>query len=209
MPLLNRPFGLSPFRNLSQSKNTAQTQRYCIPQSDGSAYYIGDAVAQVAGADANGVPNVQKSASATAYRGVIVGVENPTVGGPSLQGTVIDATITSVPATKTRAYYVYVVDDPMALFMIQDDGITLANLVAASANLNSSLTIAAPTLPTQLSATVLLSSSFATNVALNTKLIGLAQVPNLPGNVPNSFGAYAWWVVKANQHNLMGNQVGI
>ncbi len=209
MPTLNRPFGLSPFRNLGAQKFTAAVQRYCIPSSDGSAFYIGDAVAQVAGADALGCPNVQKSASTTSYRGVIVGVENPTVGAVSLQGTVIDNTVTSIPATKTRAYYVYVVDDPNTLFMIQDDGITTGNLVAASANLNSSLTIAAPTQTYQLSATVLLSSSFATNVALNTKLMGLAPAPAMPGNVANSFGTYAWWVVKANQHNLMGNQVGI
>ena len=209
MPTLNRPFGLSPFKTLGAHTFNAQVNRYCIPSTDGSAFYIGDAVAQVAGADALGVPNVQKSASTTSYRGVIVGVENPTVGGVSIQGTVIDDTVTSIPATKTRAYYVYVVDDPQTLFMIQDDGITTANLVAASANLNSSLTIAAPSQTFQMSATVLLSSSFATTVGLNTKLMGLAQVPILPGNVPNAFGAYAWWVVKANQHNLMGNQVGI
>jgi hypothetical protein len=209
MPVLNRPFGLSPFRSLSASTFSAAVQRYRIPSADGSAFYIGDAVAQVAGADALGVPNVQKSASTTAYRGVIVGVENPTVGGVSIQGTVIDDTITSVPATKTRDYYVWVSDDPQTLFMIQDDGITGGNLVAASANLNSSLTIAAPTLGYQLSSTVLLSSSFAVTAGLNTKLLGLAQIPSLPGNVANSFGAFGVWVVKANQHNLMGNQVGI
>ncbi len=209
MPTLNRPFGFAAFRSLSQATHTAATNRYRIPSTDVSAFFIGDAVAQVAGADTAGVPNVQKSASTTSYRGVIVGVENPTVGAASLQGTVIDDSITSIPATKTRDYYVYVVDDPNALFMIQDDGITTGNLVAASANLNSSLTIASPSLGYQLSGTVLLSSSFATNVALNTKLMGLAQVPNLPGNVVNSFGTFAWWVVKPNQHNLMGNQVGI
>jgi hypothetical protein len=209
MPLLNRPFGFAPFRTLGASTFNSQTNRYRIPSSDGSAFYIGDAVAQVAGADTFGVPNVQKSASTTSYRGVIVGVENPTVGAQSIQGTVIDDTITSIPATKTRDYYVYVVDDPQTLYMIQDDGITGANLVAASASLNSSLTIAAPAIGYMLSATVLLSSSFAVTGTLNTKLMGLAQIPSLPGNVVNSFGTYAVWIVKANQHNLMGNQVGI
>lgn len=209
MPTLNRPFGLAPFRNLSASNYNAAVERYCIPSTDGSAFYIGDAVCQVAGADAQGVPNVAKSASTTSYRGVIVGVENPTVGGVSIQGTVIDNTRTSIPATKTRAYYVYVSDDPQTLFMIQDDGITTANLVAASANLNSSLTIAAPAQTFQLSATVLLSSSFAVTAALNTKLMGLAQAPVVAGGVANSFGTYAVWIVKANQHDLMGNQLGV
>lgn len=206
---LNRPFGFAPVMSLGQHTNSAQARRYCIPSTDGSAFYIGDAVAQVAGADTLGVPNVQKAATGTSLRGVIVGVENPTVGGVSLQGTVIDDTITSIPATKTRAYYVYVVDDPQALFMIQDDGITTANLVAASANLNSQLTIAAPSLGYQLSGTVLLSSTFAVTAAHNIKLMGLAQAPVLPGGSANGFGAYAVWIVKANQHNLMGNQVGI
>lgn len=206
---LNRPFGLAPFRSNLAAPFTGQVTRYCIPSSDGSAYYIGDGVAQVAGADALGCPNVQKMASTTPYRGVIVGVENPTIGAVSLQGTVIDDTITSVPATKTRAYYVYVADDPNQLFMIQDDGITGANLVAASANLNSSLTIAAPTLGYQLSGTVLLSSSFNVAAARNTKLMGLVPFPVLPGGSANAFGAYAVWVAKPNQHDLMGNQVGI
>lgn len=209
MPTLNRPFGLAPFRTLGAHTFNAQAQRYCIPSSDGSAFYIGDMVIQAAGADAQGCPYVAKGASTSTYRGVIVGVENPTVGAASLVGTVIDNTRTSIPATKTRDYYVYVVDDPNTLFMIQDDGITTGNLVAASGNLNSSLTIAAPTQTYQLSASVLLSSSFNVAAARNTKLMGLAPVPVLPGNVANSFGAYAWWVVKANQHDLMGNQVGI
>jgi hypothetical protein len=209
MPALNRPFGLAPFRNLIATEHTAAVQRYRIPQADLVAYYIGDAVTQAAGADALGVPNVAKSASTSAYNGVIVGVENPTVGGVSIQGTVIDDTITSVPATKTRDYYVWVADDPATLFMIQDDGVTGATLVAASARLNSSLSIAAPALGYQLSATTLLSSSFLASAVLNTKLIGLAQIPSLPGNVPNSFGPFAVWVVKANQHVYAAASVGI
>lgn len=209
MAALNRPFGLSPFRHITGATHNAGVQRYCIPSTDGSAFYIGDAVFHVAGADAAGVPNVAKSTSALSYRGVIVGVENPTVGAASLVGTVVDDTITSVPATKTRAYYVYVVDDPGALFMIQDDGVTAGTLVAASANLNAVLTIAAPAQAYMLSGTVILSSSIAVTAALNTKLLGLAQIPVLPGGSPNAFGAYAIWVAKANQHNLMGNQLGV
>ena len=206
---LNRPFGLSPNRHGNGTAYSGQVVRYRIPSTDGSEFYIGDIVKQVAGADANGVPNVQKGTGTLLQRGVIIGVENPTVGGVSIQGTVIDSTVTNVPATKTRDYYVYVCDDPDIVFTIQDDGITVGTLVAASANLNSSTTIAAPSLPYQLSGTVLLSSSFAVTAGLQIKLMGLAQYPVLPGGSPNAFGAFGVWLARWNQHELMGNQVGI
>lgn len=206
---LNRPFGLGILRGGGVNNYDGQVTRYRIPSTDGSAFYIGDHVKQVAGADANGVPNVQKGTGTLLQRGVMVGVENPTVGGVSIQGTVIDSTITSVPATKTRDYYIWVTDDPQVVMMMQDDGITGANLVAASANLNSSTTIAAPSLGYQMSGNVLLSSSFATTVGLQLKLVGLAQFPVLAGGSPNAFGAYGVWVCRWNQHELMGNQVGV
>jgi len=206
---LNRPFGLAILRGGGVNNYDGQVTRYRIPSSDGSAFYIGDHVKQVASADATGTPNVQKGTGTLLQRGVIVGVENPTVGGVSIQGTVIDSTITSVPATKTRDYYVYVCDDPQVVMMMQDDGITSGNLVAASANLNSSTTITAPSLGYQYSANVLLSSSFAVTAGLQMKLVGLAQFPVLPGGSANAFGAYGVWVCRWNQHELMGNQVGV
>jgi hypothetical protein len=121
----------------------------------------------------------------------------------------LDQTVTSIPATKTKDYYAFVADDPDTLFTIQDDGITTANLVATNANKNFSLTVAAPSLGYQLSGTVLLSSSLATTVGLNMKAMGLAQVPAIAGGGSNAFGAYAIWMCKINQHELMGNQVGV
>lgn len=206
---LNRPFGLAPARGGSASDFNAQVQKYRIPSGDGSAYYIGDPVKAAAGADTNGIPNVQAVAGTDTLRGVIVGVENPTVNAASIQGVVLDQTITSVPATKTRDYYVWVNDDPDQFFMIQDDGITSGKLVAASANLNFSLTIAAPSLGYQLSGTVILSSSLATTNTLNMKALGLAQLPAIAGGGSNAFGAYAVWMCKINEHELMGAQAGV
>jgi hypothetical protein len=206
---LNRPFGLSPARSGVAADYNAQVQKYRIPSTDGSAFYIGDAVLAAAGADTNGIPNVAKATSAQTLRGVIVGVENPSVNVASLAGTVIDDTVTNVPATKTRDYYVWVCDDPNQLFMIQDDGITTGNLVAASANLNFVLTITAPSLGYQLSGTVMLSSSLATTNTLNMKAIGLAQLPAIAGGGANAFGAYAVWMCKINEHELMGAQAGV
>ena len=210
---LNKPFGLSPIMTMDSNAYNSRTTRYRIPSSDGSAYYIGDPVKGVIGADANGVPNVVKAAGTettpAGLRGVIVGVENPSVNVPSLQGVVLDQTITGIPASKTRDYYVYVLDDPGVAFMVQDDGITGANLVANSANKNFSLTVAAPSNAFQLSASVLLSSSLATTNTLTFKAVGLAQYPSLPGGSANAFGAYAIWVCRINQHEFTGNMSGM
>lgn len=205
---LNRPFGVAPYRGSGGNLYAGAYTRYCIPVGDGSAYYVNDMVKQVAGGDASGVPNVQKAAGTDTMRGFIVGIENPTIGGPSIQGTVLDDTVVNIPATKTRAYYVYVDDNPHQLFMVQDDGITAGKLVAASANLNFSLTIAAPALPYQVSATVMLSSSLLATATLNMKAMGLVQALVLPGGSPNQFAAFAVWVCRPNVHELNCGAIG-
>lgn len=204
---LNRPFGVAPYV-LGQAQ-THRVTRYRIPSTDGSAFYINDLLQQVAGSDSNGVPNVAKNNGTTAIRGVLVGIENPSVNTPSIQATVLDQTIVSIPATKTRDYYVLVADQFDITYLVQDDGITGANLVAASANLNSSLTVAAPSQPYQLSASVLLSSSFAVGNTLILKLMGLAPNPAIVGGGSNAYGAFGIWVARPNVHNFQGSQVGI
>ena len=95
--------------------------------------------------------------------------------------------------------YVVVNDDLSSTYMAQDDGITTANLVAASANLNSSLTVAAPSAVNMPSATVLLSSSFANTPTLIIKLQGLVEIPG------NEYGAYAKWQCRINNGYLTGS----
>lgn len=200
----NKPFGLSPVFTIGTGGYNARATRYLVPSADGSIYSMGDPVKSAANADANGVPAVQKLAAGTdTIRGVYLGFELASVNNPSLQGVVLDATSTNLPATKTRNYYVFVQDDPATIFAIQDDGITGGNLVAANANKNFSLTLANPAGNQQVSATVMLSSSLATTAGLNFKAFGLQQ---LPGNV---FGAFGVWLCKANQHELQGNTAGI
>jgi hypothetical protein len=178
---------------------------YYIPAADTNQYNPGDVVLTAAvGADANGIPAVTKNTTGTGVvRGVVIGCLTANPNNPSLVGTNIDLTVQNIPATKTKAYYVLVVDDPKVVFQIQDDGITTANLVAASVGLNASFTVTNPTAPSQNSATVLLSSSFATTAALTVKLFGLSQIPN------NSFGANATWDVIFNQHEFQGNTAGV
>lgn len=199
------PYGFVPVRYLNGACWTGGGNIYYIPSTDTNQFNVGDAVKTAAsGADANGIPAVTKITNGTdTVRGVIIGCLPQTPGNPSLVGTNIDLTVQNIPATKTRSYYVLVVDDPQVVFQVQDDGITTANLVAASVGLNASFTVANPTSPQQNSQTVLLSSSFATTQGLNCKILSLAQIPN------NSFGAYANWLIKFNQHELQGNTAGI
>lgn len=199
------PRGFVPSRYRDGSPWNGATNMYYIPQTDTNQYNVGDAVLTAAvGADANGIAAVTKNTTGTgAIRGVVVGCLAAVPNNPSFLGSNLDLTVQNIPATKTKAYYVLVMDDPGVICQIQDDGITTANLVAASVGLNASFTVTNPTAPQQNSATVLLSSSFATTAGLTCKILGLAQIPN------NAFGQYATWEVMFNQHEFMGNTAGI
>lgn len=197
----NSPFGALPVRQGNGSPWNGMTNRYYIPAADGSAYYIGDCVISAAAGDANGVPGVAKATAGQTMRGIIVGVEVAPPNGVSLQGTALSLETLTIPATKGRAYYVYVCDDPDIVFEVQGDA-TGTNQVAANVNKNAQLTIAAPSAGS-LSATVVNSSTIAVTQAHNVKLLGLSQ------RSTNEYGAYAVWLAKFNQHELMGNTAGI
>jgi hypothetical protein len=202
MPNAIRPSGLSPVKTGSGAPYNGKANTYFIPAADVIAYYVGDLVKSAAGADVNGVPAVQKSASGdtAAARGVIVGIAvvSPT---PSQVGTTLTLESYSIPATKAKGYYVLVDDDPETIFAVQDDG--LAALTASSANKNISLTVAAPTNPVQLSASVLTTSTVAVTATLQLKLLGLKQ------SIDNAFGVNATWLVKINNHELGGPTLGV
>lgn len=208
MAQVAKPFGLSPVKTLQGNPWNQQAMRYYIPSGDVAAYYIGDTVKSLAGADVFGVPGVIKAAGTDTVRGVIVGIEVANVGGPSLQGTTLALERTSIPATKTKDYYVYVVDDPHCVYQCQDDGLTIAKLVTTSANKNCSLTIAAGSSTVSSSGTVILSTSIDVTQALSVKLYGLYN--GLNNGAQNAFGLFAIWLCVFNQHELGGpNTLGI
>lgn len=189
MANVNRPSGLSPVTSTG-SPWTGPNHHYYIPSTDMNAWYIGDIVQTVGGADANGVPQIQKptgNVTSGNFRGVIVGFTlNPN-----------NLTQLYAPATKLQAYYAMVVDDPTAWFTVTDDGLTANKLVAASVNGNCGFTVATPSnTVVPYSATVLYSTSMATTNTLPLKIMGLNRVPF------NTFGAYAQWLVKFNNHEL-------
>jgi hypothetical protein len=202
----NTPFGLAVFRGGGSYASNQRGTLYCIPTSDSTnAYYMGDAVKAAAGGDGDGVPNVTLCAGTDPLRGAIVGIlpVQPTRSGAPGASSSLALEVNYVPATKAKAYYVIVEDDPTTIFMMQDDGITAAKLVAASCNLNFSFTVTAGATTNSASGSVILSSSFAVTNTLNMKALGLAQ---LPGNV---YGAYAKWLCRINVSELTGSFVGI
>lgn len=208
MANVNAPFGLSPVGTFSASPYTSRVSRYWIPSTDNNAYYIGDPVKSLANSDGNGIPGVIIANGTDTYRGVIAAIIPLVEGIPGSMASLatdpfVSLSQVSIPATKQHDYYVMVADDPEQMFMIQGDS-TATNQIAANANKNFSLTITAPSPATNaLSATVLSSASIATTQSLNMKLMGLAQIPG------NGFGAFAKWICKINQHELMGNTAGI
>lgn len=204
MPNVNAPFGLNPVMSRSGAPWNGQVVRRYIPSTNLNAFYIGSPVISLAAADANGVPGVDVGSGTATYRGVVVGVEQSAPGAASLQGFDLAMTRLNVPATKTRDYYVFICEDPATIFEVQGDG-TATNQVAANANKNCQLTIAAPSDTTMpLSATVVNSGTINTTQGHNIKLMGLSlRRPS------NGFGAYAVWLCMINQHELMGNTAGI
>lgn len=203
----NTPFGARVLRGGGTYAFNDRGTMYSIPTSDSSnAYYVGDEVKAAASGDANGIPNVTKITNGTdAIRGFITGIFQPGMfpNAASIEGTPLALENVYVPATKAAPYYVLVDDDPSSIFVMQDDGITTAKLVAASCNLNFSITVTAGATNQSASGSVILSSSFDTTNTLCMKAMGLAPIP---GNV---FGAYAKWVCKVNVHELTGSVAGV
>ena len=206
MPTLNAPFGMLPHRNSSAAPYALQTTRYFVRAANTDAFYIGSPVKLHASADAFGVAGVTVAAGTDALVGAVTGVEPVNVGVVSQVGGTLGLETVSVPATKARDYYVYVADDPMQIFEIQGDS-TATNQIAGNANLNCSLTIAAPSPATAAtSATVVSSSTIASTNTLNIRLMGLVPVTE---NSRRGFGAFSVYKCKINAHQYANLIAGV
>lgn len=200
MANINAANGMAPVASVVGGPWNQQATLYRIPSTDTNQYGIGDIVLSLAGADVNGVPNIIKATATDIPRGVIVGIDPTLTAGTSLQGTSLSLESIPIPATKTKDYYVYVVDDPNVIFEIQGNGTATA---AASINKNASPVIANPASGSPFSGTQLDTSTLATTSTLMLKVIGLAGRPGL------DFTANAKFLVKFNRHEFFGSQAGV
>lgn len=201
MANVDAPYGAQPIYMGDGSSWNGKVNRYYIPSTDGSEFRVGDWVKKAADADTDGIPAVAKAAAAQAVIGAIVGIE-PVSASASLDGSGTNLAAMSIPATKTRAYYVYVCDDPNVVFSMRGDT-TGTNQIAANAQKNAQITVTNPSPDRPFSASVIDSSTIAATQAHIFKLCGLVQKPG------NGFGASAEWLVRVNQHQLANNTSGV
>lgn len=198
----NAPHGFAPVITAQGNDWNAKCNLYFIPSTDGSAYYIGDAVktfsqSATRGLDADtgniwgtmGIQRVQKSTGANSERsrGIIVSMFRD----PFNLDTIF------IPATKTKNYYVLVMDDPYAVFEIQGDN--AGTLPYPSIGSNALYTPAAPSGISPVSATVLATGTIATTNTFPLKILGVAQRINADDS------AFTPLIVTWNTHELKGD----
>jgi len=186
MSNVNSPQGFSP-------AVTANWKRYFIRQADPHVYRVGDFVVSAGGSDAAGVVAVTLNPGNLPNRALIIAVDpaNPTTGRDA------SGLRLSVPAMKTRDYYVWALDDPALEFIVQDDGLNPLNLVAA--NVGNAVNFNPAEGPGDLSKAVLTSATFGTGSVI--QVLGLA-----PGS---TIGPYAKWRCRSRLHELSAEAPGV
>jgi len=198
MPNPNKPQGLLPVSHLLGANWTGAMNVYYIASTDVNAFAIGDPVASSGSADSNGVPGITLATAGTgnAIRGVIMGFgryETLMANPANLDSNII-------PATKLNAYYALVMDDPFAIFEVQEIG-TGTYLTADEVGLNANLS--AGTNNGYVSGWLLNNSGEGTGATLQVRLLGLSRRSD------NAFGQYAKWRVLINNHELKVGAAGI
>lgn len=197
----NKPMGLSPHSYMNGSAWNGQATMYYIDSADANAYAVGDPLTIQGSADANGVMRVVLATAGTGSPSI--GALVSMTGGQTYGGVVappanLDAT--TIPATKTRNYYVLVADDPNIIFEIQEDSIG-NNLAATDVGSNFNLVSGANN--GYVSGWLLDSSTTATTSTLQLQVLRLVQ------RADNAIGQYAKWLVRINNHNFKAGTAGV
>lgn len=200
MPNVDRPSGLVPLEYLDGSPYNGKARMFYIPSSDGNAFAIGDPVVMAGSADSNGVASVTLATAGTGniVLGAIVGFGGSVYGGPGAIPGALETTV--IPATKSRAYYVLVSDDPNIVYEIQEVSGGTA-LTAAEVGLNANLV--AGTNSGYVSGWEVNNSGEAAGATLQVQLLGLVQ------RADNAFGEHAKWKVRINYHQYTAGQAGV
>lgn len=202
----NVPMGLLPYRNFAGQYETGAIGIYYVPSSYATALYIGDPVDIVSGSnDTIGTPAVQLAASGSPILGVMVGVMD---GGPA--GAIVTVTQDKpIYHAASTAGYIAVLEDPAALFWIQDDASTQATAPKLWAGKNANLVSGAGSTTTGYSGWQLQASSVATTNTLDVKIIRpLQQADNTIGTAANT-NMNAKWLVKLNNSRFANQIAGV
>lgn len=201
MANVSRPAGLSPIFTYPADPWQGGGQVYCIPQTDGNAYAVGDPVIIAGDADANGVPTITLATAGTGnpVLGPIISPAGAAAYGTNYGIQAADPVV--IPASKTRPYYVLVADDPSTVFEVEEDGASGATIAAASVGLNVNLV--SGTNNGYVSGWKIQSSSVTTTATLQCKLLRAAQRRD------NALGVACKWWVLINNHPFRGGVAGI
>lgn len=202
---VNKPYGMRPIRTGNGSPYMGEAQLYHIPSTDTNAYFIGRPVTLLGTGDGTGVPSVTIGVAGSAILGPIVGVHPVKPVSPSLLGTSLTLEDTSIPATKTRDFYVMVCDDPDIIFQMQQNS---GDLQAADIGLNVNFAIASPTNTQQYDASVIAAATKATTITLNLRLLGTVQREDNP-IATSATSTFADWIVRINNHVFRPGTVGV
>ena len=171
----------------------AQIRRYFI--DDSTATFIGDAVKVGGGSDAAGTTaTVAQAAATNAILGVMVGVDKIT----GVADADLNLYATHRPASKNM--YVWVCDDPDAIYEIQEDGVG-ATIAAGDIGLNADIVVAAGSATTGMSGMEVDIESKLTTATLQVKILGLVD------RADNELAANAKLLVKINNHQY-GSHTG-
>jgi hypothetical protein len=200
MANISRPAGLSPIEYLDGSPYNGKARMFSIPSSDGNAYAIGDPVVMAGSADANGVASVTLATAGTAniVLGAIVGMGGAVYGGPGAVPGALDTTV--IPATKTRAYYVLVSDDPNVVYSVEEGG---AGAALTAADVGTNVNLLSGTNTGYVSGWKFNNASGGTGGTIQLQLLGLVQTQD------NAFGTAAKWKVRINYHQYAAGQAGV
>jgi hypothetical protein len=219
----NKPSGLTPVKYLNGADWDGRGNLYFVPSTDTNQYAVGDLVSPVAGLDQwSGLPSVTLTVSGTntIVAGVVLGVgASPTTtqslrGGPYIDPT--NLTLIQAPATKTKNYFLLVADDQNIVYEIQETGAGTTPGTAlsyTSCTKNAYFVYGAPGLAN--SGTMLDNGVSSTHVPATTaaapyflRMLGLAQKIDPQTAQWNSYGLYAKWWVKLNNHMFGPSVVG-
>lgn len=193
----NRASGLSPVKHLTGAPFNGQGNIYYIAPADTNAYSIGDPVISSGDGDTNGVPGITLAAATGAIRGVVLGLG--TSEGGIFNPNNLDKT-TRPAGAQPIGWYAIVADSPDLIFEVQEIGTGTA-FTSASIGLNANL-VAGANNGFQ-SGWQLSNVGAATTATLQCRILGLSRRSD------NTYGPFAKWLVKINNHELSAGTAGV
>jgi hypothetical protein len=191
MPNINKVRGFSPVQTLTGAPWNGQQTRYVVAAADATSLAVGDLVkfdGNTGTGDYFGIRGVTRAAAGDAVVGAVVG---------------FDVNVNNLDTPQLRAAStqrgVFVVDDPNAFLVAQEDGDTTP-IPMTAVGLNVNFIVAAANTITGASGMQIDSSSVTTTTTMSLKLIQPLAVSD--NELITAGQSFTRWVVKINNHQL-------